>query len=291
MIIFFAMIVKYLSIFNNLIGLHKLSEKVIIKRVNKGAGNMQNILKVKDRVIGQGKPLICVSVMSSDTEEIINEIKTLVAEGVEMIEWRVDAFSGIKSPNAVREVLEKLAPIVRDTILVFTFRSKEQGGQCSLPSEKVYDLHQVAAESKVVDFIDVEYFYTENADVEIYELQKYGAKIITSHHDFHETPSSDVLYMLLEQMKHSNAEIVKMAMMPNSTEDVLRLLEETNHFHKRYPNQPLITMAMGKMGVISRVSGETFGSCVTFGAGQNASAPGQIPMRDLKLILDSLSGE
>lgn len=249
------------------------------------------MLKVKNKVIGEGKPLICVSVMDEEQDAIVDEIKRMVESGVEMIEWRVDAFSGIKSLNAVRQVLEKIAPLVKDTILVFTFRSKEQGGVCRLSKDKVYDLHQVAAESHVVDFIDVEYFYTDDADEEIYTLQRMGTKVITSHHDFHETPSSDVLFMLLEQMKHSNADIVKMAMMPNSTEDVLRLLEETNHFHKRYPKKPLITMSMGKLGMISRVAGEIFGSCVTFGAGKNASAPGQVECAKLGMILDVLSGE
>lgn len=246
------------------------------------------MLKVKNKIIGEGKPLICVSIMDSKKDEIVSEVKRLVEKNAEMIEWRVDAFEGVESPNAVRDVLKEIAPLVKDTIVVFTFRSKEQGGQRSLDGEKVFDLHQVAAESKVVDFIDVEYFYTEDADVEIYDLQKMGAKVITSHHDFHETPSADVLFMLLEQMKHSNADIVKLAMMPNTTEDVLRLLSETNHFHKRYPKQPLITMAMGKLGMVSRISGETFGSCVTFGAGKSASAPGQIPMEELQQILETL---
>lgn len=247
------------------------------------------MLKVKNRVIGEGKPLVCISVMDAKKEDIIMEVKRLVEEQAEMIEWRVDAFEGVESPNAVREVLKEMASYIKETILVFTFRSKEQGGQRSLTNEKVYDLHQVAAESKVVDFIDVEYFYTDDADEEIYHLQKMGTKVITSHHDFHETPSADVLFMLLEQMKHSNADIIKMAMMPQDPEDVLRLLSETNHFHKRYPNQPLITMSMGKMGAISRVCGEVFGSCVTFGAGKNASAPGQIQMSKLEEILDVLS--
>ena len=250
---------------------------------------MGNILKIKDKVFANGKPIICVSVMDAKKEDIVAEVRRLVEMKAEMIEWRVDAFEGVESLNAVREVLQEVATLIKDTIFVFTFRSKEQGGEKSLSSEMVYDLHQVAAESHVVDFIDVEYFYTEDADVEVYELQKMGTRVITSHHDFHETPSSDVLFMLLEQMKHSNADIVKLAMMPNTTEDVLRLLEETNHFHKRYPDQPLITMSMGKMGMISRISGETFGSCVTFGAGKNASAPGQIPMEKLKLILEVLN--
>ena len=249
------------------------------------------MLKVKNKVIGTGKPLICISVMDSKKEDIVAEVKRLVEKGANMVEWRVDAFEGIGSLNAVRQVLTEIAPFIKETILVFTFRSKEQGGQCSLSSQQVYDLHQVAAESKVVDFIDVEYFYTDDADAEVLNLQEMGTKVITSHHDFHETPSSDVLFMLLEQMNHSNADIVKLAMMPNSTEDVLRLMKETNHFHKRYPKKPLITMSMGKLGMISRISGELFGSCVTFGAGKNASAPGQIEMSKLEEILDVLSGE
>lgn len=247
------------------------------------------MLKVKNKVFGEGKPLICVSVMESTKENIVSEVSRLIEKRVEMIEWRVDAFEGVESLNAVREVLMELAPILKETVFVFTFRSKEQGGQCSLPGDKIYDLHQVAAESKVADFIDLEYFYTEDADAEVYTLQKMGAKVITSHHDFHETPSADVLFMLLEQMKHSNADIVKLAMMPQNTEDVLRLLEETNHFHKRYPKQSLITMAMGKLGTVSRISGELFGSCVTFAAGKNASAPGQIPLEKMEEILDVLS--
>lgn len=246
------------------------------------------MLKIKNKVLGEGKPLVCVSVMDSHKEEIIAEVKRLVEKKTEMVEWRVDAFCGVESPNEVREVLKEIAPLLADTILVFTFRSKEQGGMCSLDNDKVYDLHMIAAESNIVDFIDVEYFYTEDADVEVYNLQRMGAKVITSHHDFHETPSSDVLFMLLEQMKHSNADVVKMAMMPKSTEDVLRLLAETNHFHKRYPKQPLITMSMGKLGAVSRVCGETFGSCVTFGAGKEASAPGQIPMEQLHQMLEAL---
>lgn len=252
---------------------------------------MKNELRVKNKIIGNGKTIICVSVMDAEKDDIINEIQRLIAQGTQMIEWRVDAFREVRSLNAVRDVLQQVAPMIKDTIFVFTFRSKEQGGECALGKEEVYDLHMVAAESKVVDFIDLEYFYTDDADVEIYELQKMGTKVITSHHDFYETPSSNVLFVLLEQMKHSNADIVKMALMPNSSEDVLRLLEETNHFHKKYPDQPLITMSMGKLGMISRISGEIFGSCVTFGAGKNASAPGQIQMQKLEEILDVLNGQ
>jgi 3-dehydroquinate dehydratase-1 len=76
--------------------------------------------------------------------------------------------------------------------------------------------------------------------------------------------------------------------MPQTRADVLYLLEETSCFHETYPGQPLITMSMGALGAISRISGETFGSCVTFGAGSRASAPGQLPMDELEEIVDSM---
>ena len=40
-------------------------------------------------------------------------------------------------------------------------------------------------------------------------------------------------------------------------------------------------MSMGKLGVISRICGEVFGSAVTFGTAGKASAPGQLPANQL----------
>ncbi len=251
---------------------------------------MAKHLEIKGKIFGEGKPLICVPVMETEKEGIVAEVRRLAEAKTDIVEWRVDAFAGVNSLNAIRDVLAEIQPYIAETVLLFTFRSKEQGGVCSLSGERIYDLHQVAAESGIVDLIDVEYFQSDDIDREIRTLQRMGAKIVTSHHDFHETPSEEVIFMLLEQMKHSHADIVKLAVMPNNTDDVLRLLEETNHFHKRYPQQPLITMSMGKLGCISRVSGEIFGSCVTFGAGKSASAPGQIPVEKLQVILDAING-
>ena len=47
-------------------------------------------------------------------------------------------------------------------------------------------------------------------------------------------------------------------------------------------------MSMGQMGVISRLCGERFGSAVTFGSAQSASAPGQIPAQQLRQTLTLL---
>lgn len=247
---------------------------------------MSDVLQIKGRTFGEGKPLVCVPVMDAKAEDIVAEVKCLIEQGIEVVEWRVDAFAEVDSPNAVRDVLERLRPYVENSILLFTFRSKEQGGECALPQEKIIELHLLAAESQVVDLVDVEYFEIDNVIEEIVRLQGMGVKVVSSHHNFHETPSAEVMSDLLRQMLDGNPDIVKLAVMPQHPEDVLCLLQETLRFHQEYPNQALITMSMGKMGTISRVSGEVFGSCMTFGAGKSASAPGQIPANTLKEILD-----
>ena len=78
-----------------------------------------------------------------------------------------------------------------------------------------------------------------------------------------------------------------MAFTPRNEEDVLDLMVWTRK-HSKKMEQPLITMAMGDVGRVSRVSGRLTGSAVTFGYVGEASAPGQIPASELKNILDQI---
>lgn len=246
---------------------------------------MERKLYIKGRTLGEGRPYVCVPVMGKCREEIAAEVRRLAEASADMIEWRVDAFAQAESPGAVREVLQELAPLVEHVILLVTFRSNRQGGLRELPAEQIRKLREAMAETKTADLIDLEFFDAKNPRREIAGLQEMGARVIASHHDFHETPEPKVIRMLLGQLHESGADVVKLALMPRNMQDVLNLLEETNRFHETWPNQALITMSMGPMGVISRVAGEFFGSCVTFGAGALQSAPGQLPMEELEQVL------
>ena len=46
---------------------------------------------------------------------------------------------------------------------------------------------------------------------------------------------------------------------------------------------------MGDLGKISRLAGGTTGSVMTFGSLSNASAPGQLPVKALKQIIQLLN--
>ncbi len=244
------------------------------------------MLKIKKREIGSGRPLLCVPVMEERTEDVVKEIAYLSESCADMIEWRVDAFLHYDDCNAVRDVLAQAAGLLKDKIFLYTFRSRKQGGLAQVSGQELEDLHDLAAESGCVDLVDLEYFEEKRPYHRIRQLKKQGVHVIASHHDFEQTPDPEVMQMLLEQMQEGGADIVKLAVMPQCEEDVLHLLDVTVRFRRKHPKTPVVTMSMGRLGSISRLCGETFGSCVTFGSHEKPSAPGQYQMERLRGMLD-----
>ena len=234
-------------------------------------------LEIKHRVIGGGEPLICVPVVEQDAQSVIREITYLSQSTADMIEWRVDAFRDFTDYNAIRSVFEAVAPLLGEKLFLYTFRTAHQGGMAHL-----------AAESGCVDLVDLEFFEEDRPLHKIKRLREMGVSVIASHHDFEQTPSPEVMKMLLEKMCAGGADIVKLAVMPQNYKDVLNLLDVTAQFREENPDTPVITMSMGSLGGISRISGETFGSCVTFGAHEKPSAPGQFAMKELRQMLDTI---
>ena len=114
-----------------------------------------------------------------------------------------------------------------------------------------------------------------------------GVKVVMCNHDFDATPSQEEIVRRLSLMEEKGADICKIAVMPQSNKDVLTLLAATAEM-KEKATRPLITMSMGALGMVSRVSGEAFGSAATFGAAKQASAPGQVPVSVLREILATL---
>ena len=245
-------------------------------------------MEIKGKTIGTGKPLLCVPVMESNKEEIIDELRTLAKSEADVVEWRIDVFADYKNYNAVREVFAAAAECMKEKIFLYTFRTKKQGGMGELTSDELSDLHDLAAEAGCVDLLDLEFFEEEHPARKIRKLHKQGLKVIASHHDFYETPDREVMKMLLEQMCAGGADIVKLAVMPQNKRDVLTLLSATEEMVTDYADRPIITMSMAGTGVISRLCGEVFGSSMTFGAAKKASAPGQMGVEDLSTVLGLL---
>lgn len=246
-------------------------------------------VKVRNIVIGEGVPKICVPIVGVTKEDIVNEAKSFEHIPVDVVEWRADWFEDVFDFNKVMEVLKELRAALGDTPLLMTFRTSKEGGEKSIEAEAYAELNIKAAQSGYVDLVDVEVFTGDDIVKKVVESAHVcNVKVVASNHDFFKTPAKEEIVRRLRKMQELDADIPKIAVMPQNKKDVLTLLAATEEMYSGYADRPIITMSMAGTGVISRLCGEVFGSALTFGAVKKASAPGQMGVNDLSTVLNLL---
>ena len=238
-------------------------------------------VQVRNITIGEGRPKICVPIVGQTKEDILLEAGTFERIPVDVVEWRVDWFENVFDTDKVLDVAKDLQTVLKDTPILFTFRTAKEGGEKAISSEDYKALNMAVAKSGYVDLAGEEIVKSM-----IQEAHSYGVKVIASNHDFDATPEKDEIVRRLRMMQDYGADIPKMAVMPKSKQDVLTLLSATLEMSEQFADRPIITMSMAGTGVVSRLTGETFGSALTFGAATKASAPGQINVNELEQVLD-----
>ena len=140
----------------------------------------------------------------------------------------------------------------------------------------------------MVDFVDVEVFFRQEETRRLIScIQETGVYVVASNHHFQRTPDGRELQERMRYMNDCGADILKMAVMPIDSLDLCSILEATIRMRQEC-EKPVVTMAMGSLGVLSRIWGEFTGSCITFAAGREASAPGQIKADEMRKVLKAL---
>lgn len=250
---------------------------------------MKKVVTVRDVKIGEGIPKICVPIVGKTKEELIEEVLSLKDISLDMVEWRADFYENVEDIYEVKETIKEIRSLLVNTPILFTFRSLKEGGEKEISIDYYKKLNKEVASTKLVDLIDVELFTGDDVVKDIVNCaHNSGIKVIMSNHDFFKTPSKEEIVSRLIKMQELGADLPKIAVMPKSKGDVLVLLSATNEMVEKYAEGPIITMSMAGDGVISRLSGEVFGSSLTFGAAKKASAPGQIAVKDLRSVLEIL---
>ena len=250
---------------------------------------MKNIVKVRNLKIGEGVPKVCVPIVGKTREGIISAAKDLKVIKLDLVEWRVDHYEDVEDIEKVKETLSKLREILGDLTILFTFRSLKEGGDKEISKEYYAKLNKEVCLTKDIDLIDVELFTGDEVVADIVEYaNNHNVKVVMSNHDFDKTPSQDEIVNILCKMQDLKADLPKIAVMPQNTKDVLTLLCATNEMVTKYAKTPIVTISMGGLGIISRLTGETFGSAVTFGSAEVASAPGQMQVNELYKVLNLL---
>lgn len=247
-------------------------------------------VKVKNIHLGHGKPKICVSLVGKTESEIIRECKNLSSMNIDIVEFRCDFFDYILSIEKVCDLLRQIKIILNEKPLIFTVRSKEEGGEICISEEEYINLYNNVCQKNLTDIIDVELrFGEEKVKYLVNMAHDNNIKVIISKHDFEKTPQKEEMLKDLIKMQELKGDIPKLAVMPNDDRDVIKLLEVTSIMKEKYNNTPIITISMGEKGIISRICGQIFGSCLTFASGEKASAPGQINVKDLDISLEMIN--
>ena len=215
---------------------------------------MSSYVEVRGVKIGEGVPKICVPIVGKTKEEILAAAKSFADVKMDVVEWRVDWFDGVFDFAQVEDVLKDLRPALGNTPILFTFRTSKEGGEKAIEPDVYVELNKKA--------------------------------VVASNHDFDKTPDKDDIVGRLRKMQELDADIPKIAVMPQNKRDVLTLLAATEEMVSEYADRPIITMSMAGTGLISRLCGEVFGSALTFGAVGKASAPGQMNAADLNTVLN-----
>lgn len=238
--------------------------------------------------IGDGLPKIIVPMVGNTVEELEKEAELIHTLDCDLVEWRIDFFEQVSNFQAVASLSHNLKAILEKPLLI-TFRTKNEGGVFDLSESDYFELYKTIISNGNLNLLDVELFMPEKQVNELIDLaHKNEIKIIMCNHDFQKTPKKEEIIHRLRSMQDKGADICKIAVMPTASEDVLTLLDATREMYETYAQVPLITMSMGALGMISRVSGQVFGSAATFGSATTASAPGQVPIVELRKMLETL---
>ena len=190
--------------------------------------------------------------------------------------------------NTADALGHELKKILGNKPMIATIRTKNEGGQLEISDADYGKTYQAYLKNPFMDWLDVEMFRDQKVVSEI--VQKAHQKkvlVVMSNHDFQKTPSQDEIEKRLLKQDQMGADVLKIAVMPKSKQDVFTLMNATLKVSQQ-TTKPLLTMSMGQLGTISRVATANMGGSYSFGMIGQASAPGQIDVTKLKQILQTV---
>ena len=122
---------------------------------------MTQAVTVKNITFQEGETLICVPLIGKTLAELQNNARALATAGADIIEWRVDHFTQVRETEQVLLALGEIRQLLKEIPLLFTFRSKKEGGETEISDEAYFELNRQAAVSGLTDVIDIELFNDE----------------------------------------------------------------------------------------------------------------------------------
>ena len=221
---------------------------------------------------------LVVSVMPKRLEEAqgIDAMRYIDAD---IIEWRADFLP--------KEAILQVAPAIFEKFagreLLFTLRTRAEGGEIDLDSAEYVQIIKDVAQLYQPEYIDFEYFSHKDVFEEMLDFPN----LVLSYHNFQETPEN--MMEILSELTSLTPKVVKVSVMAHTEQDVLDLMNFTRGFKTLNPEQEYVTISMGKVGKVSRITSDVTGSSWSFASLDAASAPGQISLSNMVKIREILN--
>lgn len=217
---------------------------------------------------------IAIPIMQKNEEDILKTAKDYIKKGADLLELRIDAITDA-TPEMIEGIVENISfPIIA------TNRTQSEGGYFLGSERERINILKSCCNLEYVEYIDIE-LQTDSC-LRNYILGKCDnakVKTIISFHDFEKTPSVDNLLEIVTQEKKLG-DIAKIAVMPKDLEDTISVLA----IMSRCDNT--IGISMGELGSYTRIMASKFNSPITFATGGDVTAPGQIDIETMKLMLN-----
>lgn len=239
--------------------------------------------------LGNGPVKVIVPVMGRTDDDVHDHARQLVGRDVDVVEWRIDTFRGATNPEAVLQAGNALVDATDGLPLLCTFRSAAEGGASPVTPDEYVAVYEAVIAAGIADAVDVEVRFDPRAGDAVRDLARDARiPVIGSWHDFQSTPPLEDFLRIIMRMRERGFDVGKVAATPTDAADVFALLHATAVASAEEGHLPVLAMAMGALGTISRLAAPVSGSCATFATVGEQSAPGQIPLEDVRTVLSLL---
>ena len=245
--------------------------------------------KVELSALAQLPVKTIVPITAKTKEQAIAQAKVIAAnQAADLAEFRIDLLDFAADSKQVISLGHELKKILGDKPMIATIRTHNEGGKLTISDADYGKTYQAYLKQPFMDMLDVEMFRDQQVVKNTVKLaHDKKVLIVMSNHDFQKTPSEDEIVKRLLKQDELGADILKIAVMPQSKQDVFTLMNATLKVSQQ-SKKPLLTMSMGKLGTISRIATANMGGSFSFGMIGEASAPGQIDVTQLKQFLKTV---
>lgn len=271
-------------------------------------------VQVRGVTLGDARTAIIVPLTAADPAVLAVQARRAATSGVvDLVEWRADAVLAACAPDAPstgggaptgragaaaragaqrRAALAACGEAIREAVgnmpVLATVRTAREGGPVEVTPEELLHVHADLLEGPAADLLDIEALAEPaQARLSMILAHEAGRPVVASHHRFDATPPVADMVEILQRLEGAGAAVVKLAVMPRSGEDVLALMEASLRASAEL-TVPRMTISMGPLGALTRLSGALLGQAATFAALEETSAPGQLDAHTVARALRAL---